>query len=293
MTDKKNAGDAIAEHIAGLERQVTTLTITNSGLRDEMNARAVEAATATADLRVQRQITSGLQDALRESQTEREGMRKTFMETGLLIQDQLNNTRTELEASHSELRAERNRPRGSTEFILNLIMQHAAQSIRDYFNRRVMHSAFNRKDTTTLQSDFLSNNPVFVDGDELPVPAMLQEIVKLYCATSNTAFDTEALLSDVSNYIDENAEEILKLEPVVDFRTLRGSIAKNTAAERTVLRSVENLSCPELISDLFKMTTGEYYIGQAQHNQAILDAIKHNAASFIEEISFEIPVTIE
>lgn len=291
MTEQnKSHEDVITNHITGLERQITSLNLTLDATRTEMNQRAVEASNHSADVRVKAVLITKLQDTLTEERAENAAMRKNFMDTGLLIQEQHNKTRTELEKATRELNAERNRPVGSTDFILHLLVVSAAQALYSHLLTRSTHVAFTQKRLSRLQADVLNEStltPEVVDA-----PLGLQEIVKGYCATARTNFDSDTLLPDVSNYVEENSSAILALDAVRELNSLREQISSDRVSERKMCEAVDRMYTPDAIRDYFNQTRGEYLMNREQHQHAILESVKEIAISFIESISFEIPIDI-
>lgn len=292
MSDKKQSpGDTIANHIAGLETQLRSEKIVNESLHEELHARAVELVNLGAEKRSKQIINDQLVETVTNLRSEMEGMRKTFQETGALIQEQHNHTRTELERIERELQAERDRPLGNTEFVLHLIVVNAANALYDYFNMQAVHAAFTQKRLTKLQASVLDEN--LLPPSNIFVPETLQKIVKVYCATTRTSFDTESLLSDVSNYIEQNRQAVLDLDASIDFRTLRESIQKDKNSERCMRQVVLSEACPEVINDLFNATDVDYFFERARCDEALIAAVREVAVMFIEDISFEIPISLE
>lgn len=286
---KQNAGEAIAAHIAGLESQLRSEKIVSSSFQEELNDRVVELAALGAQHRAKQKVNDQLVETVKTVRAELESQRTMFTETTLELQRQHNETRTSLERSERELEAERNRPLGSTDFVLHLMVTQAAAYLNQRFIVLCFGRAFPKKSFSRLQSIAVGTMPITSGCIEMPLG--LQEIVKTYCATSRTAFDSDALLADISNYVDNNAAAILELSAVQDLFELRQSIRENPQTEKMV--HSYNTNCPDAVHDFLVKTSSDYMFDREQHQHQLLESVKEIAVSFIEDISFEIPVTIE
>lgn len=292
MTDQKqSASDAIANHIAGLEQEIEVLNLTLEATRDEMNQRAVEAATSSADVRLKTAVVAGMQKQLAAQHKENATLRRDFMTTSGLIQEQQNKTRTELEQAQRELAAERTRPIGSSDFILYLIVTQAASYLNKRFVSLCLSRAFQQKSFSHLKA--LVMDVVSDTGGQIDLPFDLQEIVKTYCATTRTAFDSDALLADVSNYVESNATAILEMESIQELFKFRQDLRDNQQAERMVHQHVRSVALPDAVYDFLSVTSSNYLFERDQHHIQLLNSVKEIAVSFIEDISFEIPISLE
>lgn len=292
MSDEKlNPGDAIAQHITGLESQLSSEKIACAALQDELNDRAVELVTLGAQHRATKRINDGLVETVQKQLHEIKSNREAYTTTIQELQRQHNETRTQLERSERELAAERERPVGSPDFILHLIATQAAS----WLNQRVLltftHKAFTHKGLTRLQGLVL--NAQTTSGEQIDLPVGLQEIVKAYCTTSRTAFDSDQLLADVSNYVENNRTSILELDAVQELFDFRQSLRDNAQTEKLAREHLKHIACPDVLAGFFVMTTDNPVVYREQHEHALLESVKEIAVSFIEDISFEIPISLE
>lgn len=291
MSDKIDASEAIANHIAGLESQLRGEKIVSSSLQEELNDRVVELAAVGAQHRAKQKLNDQLVETVNAVRAELESQRTMFRETTLELQRQHNETRTSLERSERELEAERNRPLGSTDFMMDLMVTQAAL----WLNQRVLltftHKAFTHKGLTRLQGLVL--NAQTTSAEQIDLPQGLQEIVKTYCTTSRTAFDSDQLLADISNYVDSNASTILELPAVQDLFEFRQSLRENAKTEKLARAHLKHIACPDVLVGFFVMTTDNPVVYREQHEHALLESVKEIAVSFIEDISFEIPISLE
>ena len=292
MSDEKlNPSDAIAQHIAGLESQLQSEKITCAAYQEELNERAVELVTLGAQHRATRRVNEGLVETLQKQQSQIKSDRETYTTTILEVQRQHNETRTSLERCERELAAERERPVGNTDFIMHLMVSQAATWLKQRVLLTFTHKAFTHRGLTRLQGLVL--NAQTTSGEEIDLPLGLQEIVKAYCSTTRTAFDSDQLLADVSNYVENNAASILELDAVQELVEFRQSLRENAKTENLAKAHLQRIACPEVLVGYFVMTTDNPVVYREQHEHALLESVKEIAVSFIEDISFEIPISLE
>lgn len=292
MSDEKlNPSDAIASHISGLESQLNSEKIACAAFQEELTERAVELVTLGAQHRATKRVNDGLVETVQKQREQIKSDREVYTTTTMELQRQHNETRTSLERSERELAAERERPVGSTDFILHLMVTQAASWLKQRFIVECMHKAFTHKGLTRLQGLVL--NAETTSGEQIDLPLGLQEIVKAYCSTTRTAFDSDQLLADVSNYVESNKAAILELDAVRELFEFRQSISENNQTENTVQTRLQRVTCPEALQGFANMTGSDPVIDREQHQYALLESVKEITVSFIEDISFEIPVSLE
>lgn len=291
MSDQKNSGEAIAQHIAGLEAKIRSEQIAAESLQEELGARAVEMVTLGAQFRSQKRINADLVETVQKTRAEIQSQRTMFTETTLELQRQHNETRTSLERSERELEAERGRPLGNADFIMHLVTINAAQWLKHRLMLACIHRAFTQRGLTRLQGLVLNSN--LQGADQIELPDGLQEIVKAYCTTTRTAFDSGQLLADVSNYVENNQASILELDAVQELFDFRQSIVEVNQTEQLVQQYLQRIACPDVLKDFVHATASDHTIDREQHEHALLESVKEITVSFIEDISFEIPISLE
>ncbi|AQT28788.1 hypothetical protein YOLOSWAG_319 [Erwinia phage vB_EamM_Yoloswag] len=284
-TEQQDSGMMLRDHIVSLEQRVRNL----SGQVQDLSAELAQTSTNHTNKSIEcRRLTRVLaeRDAQLQAATDLASERKTALEQMISVgeaQRKLRETESRTaEKRYNELRNQLAKPAGNQKFVMNMIINAALNELRCGVERALfMYSTANPRKTNRHRAAEQALREQLTLED---VPSSLQDIVKVYCVTTNTAFDIDSVLSELSAHV------MLCRETIEDSDTASGmfnQMSSTIVAQRALLEQ-DVASEPDDI--LFTFMYDVINDDEKPYGDSLIDAVTKLCVRYAQQLSFELPV---